>query len=322
VIESLSAHGSVITIRSYLTGESPLASWNGEDLHLYVVASLALVLAVPQRGWAARAKLAGTAFAVVALGSLAICVVQLEGVAQAAAATLWQIRLYTAREMAWIEWINRVLISLGMLLFPASLFLVAYLRVWAEPARVPGAEADLVALPRAATRGRRLGVGVLVLAAAAGLFLFAGRRAGERAGQEAWARILSLNPDFAPALVNVGLHLEERGQLDEAIDLYRRALGGDPDLVAAHYNLGNALHSKGLAADAVRSYEDALRLDAGHAAAQRNLGVALLDLGRPCEALGAFERSTALDATYRETTALAAEIARLRAQCAPPREPS
>jgi tetratricopeptide (TPR) repeat protein len=259
LITALGARGSVITIHSYLVSERALASWNGEDLHLYIVATLALVLAVAGGGLAARALLAGLAFVLAALGCLAITVVQLEATAQAAAATLWQIRLYTDNEMAWIERFNDVLIGAGMLLFPAFLFLVAYLRRLTP-------RSDRGGRPRKAWV-----VASLIVAAAAGAYLASGGKAGEQDEREGWQKILRLNSEFVPALINVGLQREAQGQLDAAIELYRHALQNAPDLVAGHYNLGHALQTQGRTADAVRSYEEALRRDENHAASRRNL---------------------------------------------------
>src|SRR5438876_10799390 len=48
LITSVVASGNVITISSYVTGfDSPMASWNDANLHFFVVAPIALMLAVP-----------------------------------------------------------------------------------------------------------------------------------------------------------------------------------------------------------------------------------------------------------------------------------
>ena len=130
-----------------------------------------------------------------------------------------------------------------------------------------------------------------------------------------WAKLAALNPDFAPAHVNMGIRLEEEGRLDEAILAYHRALRADPGRLIAHYNLGNALVKKGRYADAVRSYETVLDKDPDNAFAHKNLAIALLYLDRSCEALIHLERSAELDARTFADTRVAGQISDLRTRC-------
>src|SRR2546427_248607 len=141
LITSVSANGSVITIRSYVTGlGKPMASWNGQNIHFFIVATVALGLAVPLRSRMIRVKLALLAFAVGWAVSLGICIVQLETVAETYAQQYLRITLYTAREKNLLDWANQALITFGMLFVPALLFLITYLSLWLEspPARLLG----------------------------------------------------------------------------------------------------------------------------------------------------------------------------------------
>ncbi len=51
-----------------------------------------------------------------------------------------------------------------------------------------------------------------------------------------------------------------RGQVDEAIDHYRKALKIKPDSLEAHYNLGLALAGRGQVSEAITHFRKALAL--------------------------------------------------------------
>jgi len=132
---------------------------------------------------------------------------------------------------------------------------------------------------------------------------------------DGWARVLRLNPGFAPAQINVALHFQATGRLDEAVELYHAALSSRPDLLEAHYNLGNALLELERNDDAADRFRAALRLDPGHAGAHRNLGLALARNNRPCEGVEQLELSVRLDPSAAANPRLAEEIGRLRELC-------
>lgn len=72
---------------------------------------------------------------------------------------------------------------------------------------------------------------------------------------------------------------EDRGEIEEAERLYRKALEVDPHLAAAMTNLGNLRHKAGDTAEARKLYERALDHDPGLAEARYNLGNLLEDMG-------------------------------------------
>jgi tetratricopeptide (TPR) repeat protein len=72
---------------------------------------------------------------------------------------------------------------------------------------------------------------------------------------------------------------EDRGDLEDAERLYRKALDVDPQLASAMTNLGNLRHRAGDTAEARKLYEKALEHDPGLAEARYNLGNLLEDLG-------------------------------------------
>jgi hypothetical protein len=321
IITSVSASGNILTIRSYVTGlETPMVAWNGENIHFFIVASVALVLAVPLRSRMSRVMLAALAVVVGWAVALVVCAVQLDLLAEVYARQSLGITLHTAREKVFLESLNQALVMIGMLLVPSFLFLLAYLALRLEP-RVPVRAGTKSGVPPAGRSGLIQKAAVLcglaiALSILAWALLAASRPAPDpRAYLAGWAKLAELNPDFAPAHVNVGVRLEEAGRVDEAIAAYRRALRADPGRTAAHYNLGNALIKKGLYAEAVRSYEQVLSREPGNGAAHKNLAIALLYLGRPCEALAHLERSAELDARTFADERVAAQIDDLRRRC-------
>ncbi len=72
------------------------------------------------------------------------------------------------------------------------------------------------------------------------------KNAGDiQAAIETWRRCLEFNPDYKEARVNLALALESEGNLTEAEILYIRALDRDPNYGTAHYNLALLLEKKG-----------------------------------------------------------------------------
>lgn len=72
---------------------------------------------------------------------------------------------------------------------------------------------------------------------------------------------LTLRPDFAPALVNIGNLLLEGGRLDEAIAQYERAVRVDDEYALAHLNLSAAYKKAGRHEEAVREYRRGGKLE-------------------------------------------------------------
>ncbi len=104
-----------------------------------------------------------------------------------------------------------------------------------------------------------------------------------------------LSPNNAEAHNNLGVVLQERGQLDGAVASYRNALRIDPAFVEAHYNLGNVLCELGRLEEAVTSYRNALKFNPNFAVIHSNLGAVLQELGRLEEALSSCRRALELE---------------------------
>ena len=90
---------------------------------------------------------------------------------------------------------------------------------------------------------------------------------------------LRLKPDYAEAHNNLGIALQEQGQLAAAVAQYQEAIRLKPDYAEAHNNLGNALQEQGQLAAAVTQYQEALRLKPDYAEAHWNRALTWLLAG-------------------------------------------
>jgi tetratricopeptide (TPR) repeat protein len=95
---------------------------------------------------------------------------------------------------------------------------------------------------------------------------------------------LAAAPRASTLHLDLGVALEKRGRLGEAVHHYREALATHPGLVAAHFNLGNALRSSGDLEAAAASYRRAALLAPADARAANNLAGTLRLLGHADEA--------------------------------------
>lgn len=119
-------------------------------------------------------------------------------------------------------------------------------------------------------------------------------------------RSLELEPERADWHSNLGIVLQERLRLDEAIAAYQRAIELDPAHANAHSNLGVVLRAKGEVAEAEAAYRGAIRIDPEHSDAHHNLGVLLNAQGRPREAALCFSKVITLRPRHPEARRLLA----------------
>ena len=103
-------------------------------------------------------------------------------------------------------------------------------------------------------------------------------------------------PRVARGLVDRGVQLAERGELDDAIALFRRALRCQPDLAEAFNNLGNALRSQGRFQQAAEHLERALAIAPDYAEARHNLGIVFARERRHEEAISQFQQAAGAEA--------------------------
>jgi tetratricopeptide (TPR) repeat protein len=124
-------------------------------------------------------------------------------------------------------------------------------------------------------------------------------RAGVYAtGETLWRNTLAKNPNAWMAHNNLGLALQNSGNLPEAIDHYEQALRFKPNFAEAQNNLGSALQQSGRLEEAREHYEQAVRLAPDYAHAYNNLGVVLFRLDKIPEAKAQYEEALRLEPDY------------------------
>ena len=115
-----------------------------------------------------------------------------------------------------------------------------------------------------------------------------------------WRDTLAKNPDSWMVRYNLGVVLQERGNVTEAKELYEDALRLKPDYAEAHNNLGKILFDLNKTTEAVVQDEEAVRLKPEFAEGHYNLGIALARTGRMPEAIEQFEQAVRLKPDFAE----------------------
>ncbi|NNK79096.1 MAG: tetratricopeptide repeat protein, partial [Litoreibacter sp.] len=118
---------------------------------------------------------------------------------------------------------------------------------------------------------------------------------------EGFRKASELNPEFPDAYSNLGNAYKAQGKLSAAVGSFARALALKPDFAEAHNNLGVVFQDQGKLDDAVESFKRAIQLKRDYAAAHNNLGSALRKAGRSKEAVASYRRALKFDSTNAET---------------------
>jgi tetratricopeptide (TPR) repeat protein len=84
-----------------------------------------------------------------------------------------------------------------------------------------------------------------------------------------------LEPHNVGVLYNLGLALNGKGRLDEAIASFQEVLKLKPDYADAHDNLGLVLGKEGRWDEAISQFQEVLRLDPNNAGTRSNLAARL-----------------------------------------------
>lgn len=117
---------------------------------------------------------------------------------------------------------------------------------------------------------------------------------------ESFAEALRINPQFAPACVNMGLASAALDDFASAIEAYDRALQIDPHLAPAYNNRGTAYRDQGNLQAAIESYSSAIRIEpAAHVFCNR--GIAYDQQGNFQMALADFNAALALAPSDAQT---------------------
>ncbi len=220
----------------------------------------------------------------------------------AATAVLWKLRRRTRAPLAaWLIFVGSLFPTLGF--FNIYAFVFSYVadhwQYLASIAVLALAAAGIARGTAGAARPARLvwvaGTAALVVVLAA----LSWREAGKfRDIKTFYTSILARNPAAWMAQNNLGIALEEEGNLPGAIDLYEAVVRARPSYAKAQSNLGVALSKTGRLDDAISHYAVALRLEPENAVIYNDVGVALAQQGHVAEAVAQYETAARLDPAY------------------------
>lgn len=122
-------------------------------------------------------------------------------------------------------------------------------------------------------------------------------RARDRAFPETELAAESSGGAQTPAMLfNLGIVLENQGQLDQAREKYEAALSLDPGYYVARCNLARILNLQGRPDLAAAHFRQALQVNPDHLQGLIGFGDSLRALQRPAEAEGLYRRAVAADA--------------------------
>ena len=89
-----------------------------------------------------------------------------------------------------------------------------------------------------------------------------------------YKQVLKLDPDYAPAHINLGTLYYNQSDYELAEEHYRKAIECDPRYALAHFDLGNVLDETQRLEEAIAAYKAALQLAPTYADAHYNLALA------------------------------------------------
>jgi len=124
----------------------------------------------------------------------------------------------------------------------------------------------------------------------------------------AWRGILLNQPDYLPALNNLGIALRHLGRIAESEAVLRTGIERHPDSPDLYISLGQTLQSWGLNDEAVQSLQTAITLNPGKTAAHYDLGVLYLERGDTAAAEASFQKTLVLDENHASALAALADI--------------
>ena len=116
----------------------------------------------------------------------------------------------------------------------------------------------------------------------------------------AFKKVIEINPDYPDAYNNMGNALKDQGKFNEAIASFNKALSLKPDYAEAYNNLGNALQKQGKLEEAIAYFDKALSLKPNYVDTYNNMGNALKDQEKLKEAIASFNKALSLKPDYAE----------------------
>lgn len=109
---------------------------------------------------------------------------------------------------------------------------------------------------------------------------------------------LLISPNYAIAHYNLGVALAKKGDQDSAINEFQKAVTIKPNLFIAHNSLGAVLGRKGDLDAAIKEFQEVLRLSPNNVAAHNNLGAAFANKGDLDAAIQEYQEALRINPSY------------------------
>lgn len=110
-----------------------------------------------------------------------------------------------------------------------------------------------------------------------------------------YRKAIEICPGYAPAYNNLGQAFARQGRLTQAMAMFQQALRLNPSSAVIHLNLGNAYDALGNLTDAITMYRKAIEIYPRCDGAYNNLGLAYARQGRLSQAIPMFQQALRLN---------------------------
>jgi Flp pilus assembly protein TadD len=114
-------------------------------------------------------------------------------------------------------------------------------------------------------------------------------------GKRYLEKALEIHPHNAQAQYDVGVLLQQEGQIDKALEHFRAAIEISPKYPHPHASIGDILAAQGKYDEAIQEYQKALDSAPNDPKTQVSMGVVLAQQGRGQDALPHFQKALSLD---------------------------
>ena len=111
---------------------------------------------------------------------------------------------------------------------------------------------------------------------------------------DSFKKSILINPKFTDGINNLGVTLEKKGRLDDAISTYFKAISINTSFYQAYNNIGNILRKKGDFTKAINMFYKAISIEPNYIDARSNLAIALQERGRTNESINALKKVLSL----------------------------
>ena len=116
----------------------------------------------------------------------------------------------------------------------------------------------------------------------------------------AYKKAISIKPNFAEAHYNLANVMYDQGNLEEAILAFKKAIALKPNYFEAFNNMGNALQDLGKLEEAIQAFNTAIRIKPNFAEALNNMGVTFRSCGKLKEAIQTYNKALLIRSNYVE----------------------